>query len=103
MFGISLRKNKLMAAFIGMFLLLAGTAFASGTGDALGLASTWADVQGWFADPAVTGIIGFLILIFAVFLFLQKMIISGIFALVMIVVVMNLTTVAASFAGAGLL
>ena len=98
----SLKKNKMLAMFIAMFLLLAGAAFASGTGDALGLATTWTKVQTWFADPAVTSIVGMLILVFAVFLFLQKMYISGIVALVLLVVVVNITTVAESFSGAGI-
>ena len=98
----SLKKNKMLAMFIAMFLLLAGAAFASGTGDALGLATTWTKVQTWFADPAVTSIVGMLILVFAVFLFFQKMYISGIVALVLLVVVVNITTVAESFSGAGI-
>lgn len=97
-----LKQNKMLAMFLAMFLLLAGSAFASGTGDALGLASTWTKVQTWFADPAVTSIVGMLILVFAVFLFFQKMYISGIVSLVLLVVVVNITTVAESFSGAGI-
>lgn len=97
-----LKKNKMLAMFIAMFILLAGAAFASGTGDALGLATTWTKVQTWFADPAVTSIVGMLILVFAVFLFFQKLYISGIVALVLLVVVVNITTVAESFSGAGI-
>lgn len=97
-----LKQNKILAMFIAMFALLSGTAFAAGTGDALGLASTWTTVQTWFADPAVTSIVGMLILVFAVFLFFQKMYISGIVSLVLLVVVVNITTVAESFSGAGI-
>ena len=97
-----LKNNKMLAMFIAMFVLLAGAAFASGTGDALGLATTWTKVQTWFADPAVTSIVGMLILVFAVFLFFQKMYISGIVSLVLLVVVVNITTVAESFSGAGI-
>jgi hypothetical protein len=97
-----LKQNKMLAMLLAMFVLLAGAAFASGTGDALGLATTWIKVQTWFADPAVTSIVGMLILVFAVFLFFQKMYISGIVALVLLVVVVNITTVAESFSGAGI-
>jgi hypothetical protein len=97
-----LKQNKMLAMLLAMFVLLAGAAFASGTGDALGLATTWTKVQTWFADPAVTSIVGMLILVFAVFLFFQKMYISGIVALVLLVVVVNITTVAESFSGAGI-
>ncbi len=97
-----LKQNKMLAMFFAMFVLLSGAAFASGTGDALGLASTWVKVQAWFADPAVTSIVGMLILVFAVFLFFQKMYISGIVSLVLLVVVVNITTVATSFSGAGI-
>ena len=97
-----LKQNKMLAMLLAMFVLLAGAAFASGTGDALGLATTWTKVQTWFADPAVTSIVGMLILVFAVFLFFQKMYISGIVALVLLVVVVNITTVATSFSGAGI-
>ena len=62
-----LKQNKMLAMLLAMFVLLAGAAFASGTGDALGLATTWTKVQTWFADPAVTSIVGMLILVFAVF------------------------------------
>jgi hypothetical protein len=97
-----LKQNKMLAMLLAMFVLLAGAAFASGTGDALGLATTWTKVQTWFADPAVTSIVGMLILVFSVFLFFQKMYISGIVALVLLVVVVNITTVAESFSGAGI-
>ena len=97
-----LKQNKMLAMLLAMFVLLAGAAFASGTGDALGLATTWTKVQTWFADPAVTSIVGMLILVFAVFLFFQKMYISGIVSLVLLVVVVNITTVATSFSGAGI-
>ena len=50
----ALKKHSMLAAFLTFFVLLVGTSFASGTGDALGLASTWVKVQTWFADPAVT-------------------------------------------------
>ena len=97
-----LKQNKMLAMLLAMFVLLAGAAFASGTGDALGLATTWTKVQTWFADPAVTSIVGMLILVFAVFLFFQKMYISGIVSLVLLVAVVNITTVASSFSGAGI-
>ena len=98
----SLKKNKLFTILFAVFVLLAGAAFASGTGDALGLASTWTKVQTWFADPAVTSIVGMLILVFAIFLFFQKMYISGIVSLVLLVATVNITTVAESFSGAGI-
>ncbi len=98
----SLKKNKMLAVLLAMFILLSGVAFASGTGDALGLASTWAKVQTWFADPAVTSIVGMLILVFAIFLFFQKLYISGIVALVLLVATVNITTIAESFSGAGI-
>ena len=97
------KNNKMLAALFAVFFILGASAFATGTGDALGLASTWTKVQGWFSDPAVTSIIGMLVLVFAVFLFFQKMYISGIVALVLLVVVVNITTVATAFSGAGIL
>ncbi|KAB7885189.1 hypothetical protein [Poseidonibacter ostreae] len=97
-----IKRNKMFTAFLAVFVLLAGSSFAAGTGDALGLATTWVKVQGWFADPAVTSIVGMLILIFSIFLFFQKMYISGIVSLVLLVIVVNITTVAASFSGAGI-
>ena len=98
----ALKKHSMLAAFLTFFVLLVGTSFASGTGDALGLASTWVKVQTWFADPAVTSIVGMLILVFAIFLFFQKMYISGIVSLVLLVAVVNITTIAESFSGAGI-
>ena len=96
-------KNKLFLMFSLMMTLFAVSASAAGAGDALGLASTWTKVQTWFSDPAVTSIVGILVLLFAIILFFQKMYIFGLIVIILLVVLMNITTVASTFAGASIL
>ena len=91
-------RRVLLFLFIG--LLFSSAAHAGTATDTLGLASTWDKVTSWMADSSVSSIISFLMLIFAITLAVMKQYLYAIVILVMTVMLTNIATITAKFAGA---
>jgi hypothetical protein len=90
-------KRLLFFLAVGLFL---GVNAYAGTGDTLGLSSTWTKVSAWFTDGYVMKIISFLMLIFAITLVTMKQYLYAIVILIVLVVISNLPSVINAFAGA---
>lgn len=94
---MSLTKRLLFLFAIGLFL---GANAYAGTGDSMGLSTTWTKVSAWFTDGYVMKIISFLMLVFAITLVTMKQYLYAIVILIVLVIVSNLASVVNAFAGA---
>ena len=94
---MSLTKRLLFLFAIGLFL---GANAYAGTGDTMGLSSTWTKVSAWFTDGYVMKIISFLMLVFAITLVTMKQYLYAIVILIVLVIVSTLASVVNAFAGA---
>jgi hypothetical protein len=91
-------KRGSFLLFLGLFL--SSAAYAGTATDTLGLATTWTKITSWMSDSSVTSIISFLMLIFAITLAVMKQYLYGVVILIMTVMLTNLATITAKFAGA---